>query len=169
MKQHTMTSHGSSPSPANVEFGLYRDPWGQLVLTRDGEELIGVRPVRLFPLTAADHWVSLVTPEGHEALLIENPQFLTSEIRELLFEELAQRDLLPVITRIVNISAASSPADWDVETDRGPTRFTVSSDDDLRLLGANGVLILDAYGTRYLVPDLLELDAVSQRLLNRHL
>jgi hypothetical protein len=170
MKPRRRKSHAAAPLSPNGDFHLTRDPWGQLVYDRaDGTQVVGIRPVRLFPLTDPDHWVSLVSPDGGEVLLIEDPQRLSAQMRDLLFEELSQTEFLPVVTRIANISAASSPADWQIETDRGPTRITVSSDDDLRLLGSFGVLIVDAHNTRYLIPDMRTLDPTSQRLLNRHL
>ena len=51
---------------------------------------------------------------------------------------------MPVIRRIVRISGEGAPSQWDVETDRGPTRFTLDSEDDVRRLGAHRVMITDA-------------------------
>jgi hypothetical protein len=169
MKPRRRQPHPDAATP-NGDFHLTRNPWGQLVYEHASDApVVGVRPVRLFPLTEPNHWVSLLSPDGSELLLIEDPQRLAPPMRDLLFEELSRTEFLPIITRIVSTSAASSPADWQIETDRGPTTITLGSDDDLRLLGSFGVLINDAHNTRYLIPDMRTLDPASQRLLNRHL
>ena len=56
-----------------------------------------------------------------------------------------------------------------METDRGPTRFTLESEDDVRRLGAHRVLITDAKRLRYHVPDTRALDPASRRVLERYL
>lgn len=170
-RNHHEVGRPSSHRPtSNGKFALERDSWGQLIFTHaDGERVFGVRPVRLFPLTAPQKWISLVAPDGKELTLVKDPQHIPAETRALLFEELSSRDFLPVITKIHRISAGASPAEWFVDTDRGLTQFPVASDDDLRLVGTNTVLILDAYGTRFLVPDMDALDPVSRRWLLRQL
>ena len=48
---------------------------------------------------------------------------------------------------------------WDVETDRGPARFTLDTEDDVRRISAHRVLITDSRKLRYQVPDTRTLDA----------
>ncbi|MBL0157386.1 MAG: DUF1854 domain-containing protein [Bryobacterales bacterium] len=43
-------------------------------------------------------------------------------------EELAQREFVPVILRIVNTPALTEPSSWRVETDRGPHDLEVESE-----------------------------------------
>jgi hypothetical protein len=78
---------------------------------------------------------------------------------------LVQREFIPVLRRIVRASSDSPPSDWEVETDRGPTRLSLHSDDDVRRLGPHRALIVDGQGLRYLVPDIRALDAASRRIL----
>jgi hypothetical protein len=52
-----------------------------------------------------------------------------------------------------------------VETDRGPTRFVLKSEEDVRRIGDEQILILDAHGTRYHIPDLSKMDVKSRRIV----
>jgi hypothetical protein len=149
---------------------LNRDAWGRLVLVdSDGRRRVGVEPVRAFPYSDPEHWISLVDSEGREVVCLETLAELPPETRQLIQEELSQREFVPVITRIVRVSSDSTPCAWDVETDRGPTRFTLNSEDDVRRLGPNRALVADVHGIRYLIPDTRTLDTPSRRLLERYL
>jgi hypothetical protein len=64
---------------------------------------------------------------------------------------------------------SSTPCQWDVETDRGRTQFEVDSDDDFRRLPDGVVIICDANGIRYRIPDETKLDASSRAILRRFL
>jgi hypothetical protein len=52
-----------------------------------------------------------------------------------------------------------------VETDRGPTRFVLKSEDDVRRIGDHQIVIVDAHGTRYHIPDINAVDAKSRRIV----
>ena len=90
-------------------------------------------------------------------------------MREVLEKDLARREFVPSIRRILSVPADTEPTEWEVETDRGPTRFWVNSGDDVRRLGPQRALVIDAQGIRYLVDDLRELDARSRWVLERYL
>jgi hypothetical protein len=82
---------------------------------------------------------------------------------------MARREFVPIIRRIVRVSAPVEPSEWEVETDRGRTCFVVNSEDDVRRLDGQRAMILDTQGIRYLIPDLRGLDAASRRILERYL
>ncbi len=150
------------------ELTLHRDGWGQLVLTLpDGTQHAGVEPVRCFPLTDPTHAIALLDAEGHEILNLPTFEALAPAARETLQRELAEREFVPVIRRIVATSAPNPPCRWDVDTDRGRTSFHLESDDDCRRLGPQSVMIADANGIRYSIPDIGQLDASSQRIVRR--
>ncbi|HEX5471898.1 MAG TPA: DUF1854 domain-containing protein [Lacipirellulaceae bacterium] len=165
----------TSPAPANgtilngrafPEFGLARDQWGQLVyIGSDGVRHPNVAPVPLFPISDPDTWISIRAKDGTELNCIEDPRRLPADVWGLLKEELARREFVPVIERIVWASGNSEPCEWQVETDRGPTQFVLKSEEDVRRLGDHQILIVDAHGTRYHIPDLRMLDAKSRRIV----
>ena len=95
-------------------FGLSLDPWGRLVLIdADGRRHVGVEPVRAFPFTDPARGVSICDPDGSEVVFIEDLAALPATTRQVLEEELGRREFVPVIRRIVRVSAESPPADWD--------------------------------------------------------
>jgi hypothetical protein len=94
---------------------------------------------------------------------------LPSPLRQLLEEELGRRQFMPIIHRVLGISAPVEPSLWEVDTDRGRTTFLLSGEDDVHCLEDNRALITDAHGVRYLIPDTRALDTASRRLLERFL
>jgi hypothetical protein len=147
-------------------FGLVRDEWGQLMLIHaDGTKYSNVTPVALFPISKPESWISLRSLDGTELACVEDPRTLPADVWQLLNEDLSRREFVPTIRRIVRVSGNSEPCEWQVETDRGPTRFLLKSEDDVRRIGDHEILILDAYGTRYHIPDLSALDVKSRRIV----
>lgn len=153
-----------------LSFSLLKDERDQLtVLDAAGRRHENVEPIRAFPISDPEHWISLCDPNGREIVQIRDLNELPAEQRTLLLSELTRREFVPVIRRIESISSLAEPCEWFVQTDRGPTSFVLNSDEHVRKLGQDRALILDSHGLRYLVPDAKQLDAHSRRLLSRYL
>ena len=152
-------------------FSLELTPFGKLVLTTaQGQRFEGVAPVRAFPIQAPDEGVSLIDTDGHEVAWVPQLGRCPQPAQDLLRQELARREFMPVIARIVSVSSFSTPCTWTVATDRGDCEFVLRGDEDIRRVGAdNTLLIADAHGIQYLVPDQLALDAHSKKILDRFL
>ena len=160
----------SQPPLAPGEFDLANDAWGRLVLIdSQGMRHEGVEPVRAFPLSDPERWVAICDAMGAELAFIEDLKQLSPAVREVLDEALARRDFVPIVERIVRVAVDADPSEWEVITDRGITRFLLTSDDGLRRLGPFEAMLIDTHGTRYLIPDIRRLDAASRRLLERFL
>ena len=152
------------------DFYLESDPWGRLVLVFvDGIRHLGVEPVQLFPIADPGGPVSFLGEDGRELLAVPRLDALPAALRQRLEVELAQRHFLPVITRVVRLTGRADPVEWEAETDRGPVRFRVAGEEELRRLAGGRVLITDTTGRRYLIPDLNALPADSRRQLSRYL
>ena len=78
--------------------------------------------------------ISLCDSTGHELVWIDDLSELPDPIRQLLQDDLARRAFLPILTRIVRVTNPVEPTEWEVETDRGPTRFVLNSDEDVHRL-----------------------------------
>jgi len=153
-----------------MSFELEHDPWGRLVLTDlEGRRYVGVEPIRAFPMSDAAHWISICDAEGRELVCIEDLAELTQATRALVEQELARREFVPLIERIVAVQEQADGTDWRVQTDLGPTGFRLKSEDDIRRLDEHRFVFVDAQGIRYLLPDLRRLDAASRRILERFL
>ena len=107
--------------------------------------------------------------QGREVAWVEDLAALAPEVRRVLEDELARREFVPVLRRVLGVSAAVEPSRWEVETDRGAASFVLNNEDDVRRLGDHRALIIDAHGIRYLIPDVRLLDPLSRRLLERYL
>ena len=164
------TSSANSSQPPATPINVQRNAWGKLVLTDDrGENAVEVNPVRMFPISDPQHWVSLCTADGHEVLCIEDMLSLDETIRHMLEDELSSHEFIPVIQRVYSVSSLSEPCEWDVQTDRGRTRFVLNSEDDVRRLGPHRAFIVDSHGIRFLIRDARQLDVTSRRYVEWYL
>jgi hypothetical protein len=152
-------------------FLLERTPFGKLVLTNtEGQRFEGVAPVRAFPIQAPQEGVSVMDTDGHEVAWVPDLGKCRQPEQDILRQELARREFMPVIARIVWVSSFSTPCTWAVETDRGDCEFVLRGDEDIRRVGADHTLLIaDAHGIHYLVPNQFDLDAPSKKILDRFL
>jgi hypothetical protein len=151
-------------------FNLRRDAFGKLVLTNaEGEEFVGVAPVRSFPVQAPNRGISLVRDGGKEVAWIEDLEAMPADIRSLVTEELDGREFMPEILSIKGVSSFATPSTWTVRTDRGDTEFVLKGEEDIRRLGAYSLLIADSHGIHFLIRDMFAIDKGSRKILDRFL
>ncbi len=153
-----------------LNFRLSRDAFGRLVYTdADGARHEGVVPVRAFPIAAPEGCLSLIGTDGHELVWIERLADLPPALREVIDAELAQREFVPEIRRLVSVSSFGTPSTWTLETDRGPAQLILKGEEDIRRLSRQMLMIADSHGIQFLIRDLGALDRTSRRLLDRFL
>ena len=149
------------------DFTLSRNGFGKLVVTlADGTSHEGVLPVRAFPISAADDGVSLMSTDGHELAWLPRLDALPAQTRVLVEAELAAREFMPEIRKIVGVSTYAT---WTVQTDRGQTDLVLRGEEDIRRLSGNTLLISDSHGIHYLIRDQFALDKPSRKILDRFL
>jgi hypothetical protein len=159
----------TDPAHTLPAFELHKDAWGRLHLVlADGTRFENVKPLRLFPFSERAGWVALRDGLGQEILLVKRLADLPAHLRDLLAEDLAQHEFVPAIERIIRISGDVEPCEWEVQTDRGRTRFVLKDENDVRRLEGERALVTDAVGVRYLIHDLRALDAASRRILEQY-
>lgn len=152
------------------DFTLKRDSYGQLVLTtKNNETHTGVVPVRAFPIAAPDEGIALVNNEGHEVGWVERIADLPQAIAQLVEEELASREFVPEIERIIDVSSFACPSTWQVVTNRGNASLTLKGEEDIRRLSQSRLMIADTNGIEFLIRDTGALDRHSRKLLDRFL
>jgi len=153
-----------------VNFELRRDPFGKLVLTTaEGEEHVGIIPVRAFPIQAPTRGISLVRDGGKEVAWIDDLDVLPEGLRALVQEEIEGREFIPEILTIKDVSSFATPCTWYVSTDRGDTEFVLKVDEDIRRVGETSLLIADNHGINFLVRDMFRIDKQSRKILDRFL
>ena len=149
---------------------LRRDACNRLVLTdADGREHVGAVVVRAFPITAPDDGIAFVGPHGHELAWIPRLEQLPRELAGIVADELATREFMPIISRIVSVSSYATPSTWRIVTDHGETDLVLKGEEDIRRLAPPALLIADTHGIHYLIRDRGALDAVSRKILDRFL
>ncbi len=149
---------------------LRRDAFGKLVFTSaEGEDFVGVIPVRAFPIQAPTRGISLVREGGKEVAWIDDLADQPDDIRALLTEELEGREFIPEIETIRSVSSFATPCTWYVKTDRGETEFVLKVDEDIRRVGEASLLIADNHGINFLVRDMFKIDKGSRKILDRFL
>ena len=151
-------------------FQLQRNPLGRLVLTdEEGAVYQDIAPVHAFPISAPGEGIALISVDGHELVWIEHLADIPENIRKLIEEELASREFIPEIHQIRQVSTFATPSIWEIETNRGTTRFILKGEDDIRRLNQTTLLIADSNGIHYLIRDTRQLDKHSHKLLDRFL
>ena len=152
------------------DFLLSRNQAGRLLISfQDGRVFEGVVPVRAFPLQAPEQFVAFMSTEGKEIAWVDELSALPQDMRELITEEIALREMMPSIQRIVSVSTLSTPSTWDIVTDRGATKLILKGEEDIRRLTRSTLIITDSHGLRFILPDMQALDKNSRRILDRFL
>ena len=155
---------------SNLDFKLARNAAGQLQFTNsDGTVFDGVNPVRAFPVSAPDEGLSIISNDGHELAWLPSLVNMPTQIKELIEAELLQREFMPVIQRINQVSNFSTPSVWDVVTNKGNTQLTLKAEDQIWRLKNNRLLITDKNGVNFMVNNIEQLDKHSRKLLDRFL
>ena len=158
-----------APSPT-VDFQLTHNLVGRLVFTAsDGKVSDGVYPVRAYPISAPDDGLSLLGQDGHELAWIASLFSLPSDLRTIIEEELAKREFMPEINRILHVSSFATPSTWQVETNRGVAELILKAEDHIRRLTPTSLLIADSHGIHFIIRDIDQLDNHSRKLLDRFL
>ena len=147
---------------------LVIDDEGQLwVRPTPFAERLAVSARRAFPLTSPNSYVSLVDAHHYERACFASLDELEQTQRAMLEHALTQADFLPEIYEIRAIVQEATLSHWQVETNCGPTNFTVDQEDHVRPLEDGRHLISDSHGMRYVVPVPGKLNATSRKLLAR--
>ncbi len=141
---------------------LRRDEYTDLILEYRGER----KPVtahRAFPLTAAGQFIVLKGIDGTEVGAIRDIAGLDDESRNILESDLERTYFAPVILQVNKLEEKFHIPKWDVETDSGHRVFEVRSRRrDIRVMSGGRILLRDADGNRYEIPDYRRLDPVSR-------
>ena len=145
-------------------FALQYDSQRRLVLIdSQGQRHVDVEPVRCFPISYPDQWISICDAQGHELARVKELDSLAGDVRRTLEEELAGHEFVPIVTRIVEVRADSESCRWKIETDRGPISFLTNDDNAVRRLDRQRAMIIASSGIRYLIPVVDQLDKPSLR------
>jgi hypothetical protein len=163
------TKESQNGQAISLSWNLTRRADGRLVLRKEnGQSESTETPVQVaccFPWTHPFEFISLRDDKGREQRLVENLQQLDAATRELIEDELAERNFMPRITGIEAITDEIELFHWQVNTTAGPRNFLTRRSDHPRKLANGDVLIKDVSNDLYLIPNPKGLDAKSLKLL----
>ncbi len=154
---------------------LHRGPSGALRASLGDRSYLLVSAWRAFPLSEPHRWLVLLDGARRQIGVVEDPEPLEPQTRDLLEEELDLRYLTPHVQGVRAIvedtadGGSWSPATvWDLDTDRGRVQLRLPNlTDHLRPLGPGRYLLVDRDGRRAEFTRVDELDARSRAILSR--
>ena len=146
---------------------FFIDAFEDLNLELTGDQTYSrVRVKRAFPLTRDDSFIVVQDRKGKEIGSLARLDALDRDSRQAVESELERAYFTPRIQRIAKVTTTNRVPRWEVETDRGPRAFEIySGRRDVRHLGAGRVLVQDADGNRYEIPDYRLLEPASRVLV----
>ncbi len=164
---HTLAAEVAYLDPDKVRF--FVDAFEDLNLELAGDQTYSrVRVKRAFPLSCDDCFIIVQDRQGQEIGSLARLGALDRASRQAVENELERAYFTPRIQHIAKVTVTNRVPRWEVETDRGPRAFEIYSShrhSDVRLLGGGRVLVQDADGNRYEIPDYRRLDPAGRALV----
>ena len=152
-------------SGARVE--VWQDEFHIVHLRVGDEEYENVRPVKTFPISGKAPFISFLSEDGKELVLVDGSENMPEDSRSLVETLLEKTYFVPRIIRVFSIKETWGISRWQVETDCGFAAFEVTHRERIRRLPRGRYIIVDADDNRYEIEDIEELDLQSQRLIAR--
>jgi len=130
----------------------------------DDKSCLRVVPMRSFPISIRDQYISLRDMKGNELGIIKDPKELDKDSHKLLEDEIQRRYFTPVIRKIKSIRDKMGIVEWEIETDRGAKIILTRSIHHNIEETSAGFIIKDMENNQYELRK-SELDPVSTAIL----
>ena len=125
-----------------------------------------LEPRRLFPVSRADTYITLLDSEGTEVAIIRSLKDLDPDSLETVSYSLSDYYLVPHIIRIIAVTEKYGTLHWFVETDRGLHEFDIRNrNHDVKVYKDGRVRVRDSDDNRYIITDYRALDKHSRNQL----
>ncbi len=146
---------------------LYVNDFEELILVDEARKEHRVTTVlRAFPVSSESRFIILQGQDQEELGTILDLNDLDADSRRVVEERLSLLYFTAEISQINTIYEEFHIPKWEVETDRGPRTFEIASTRrDIRVLEGGRILIRDADGNRYEIPDYRLLDPISRGMI----
>lgn len=133
---------------------------------RDGTVYTELEPRRLFPVSRADNYITLLDKDGAEVAVIRKMSDLEKSSMDVVQFSLDDYYLVPHIQRIISVSEKYGTIHWAVETDRGIKEFDIRNrNHDIKVYSDGRVRVRDSDDNRYIITDYRKLDKHSRNQL----
>lgn len=159
--------------PLTTENSIIRanGDFAELILLTDGaESSCGIiEAKRAFPFEAEEEYIILENEENKDIGFIRNLADRSKEEQEILRRELARRYYMPVITGIHKVTDRFGFSYWSVSTSGGETEFSVRDTYKSIIHLGNRMIITDADGNRFDIPDVNKLPGADRKKIELYL
>lgn len=133
---------------------------------KDGTVYEALEPRRLFPVSRADTYITLLNSEGTEIAIIRAMSELGKEAFDVIEYSLNDYYLVPHIIRIISVTEKYGTLHWSVETERGFKDFDIRNrNHDVKVYKDGRVRVRDSDDNRYVITDYRKLDKHSRNQL----
>ena len=147
---------------AAVPGGTYR------ATIADDRSLLRVEFARAFPVSDANHYISIVASDGTNVGMMRDLKGMEPESVANVEILLEQKYFIPTIVEIFEIREEWGNQFWSARTNRGEVEFFVKSPrENLRALPPARLMMTDVDNTRFDIADIGQLDADSQMIVDR--
>ena len=137
---------------------------------KDGTVIEDLEPRRLFPVTNADMFITLLDHDEKEVAFVRDLAELDPESANELRACFKEYYRIPKILKLLESDEKFGSLTWRVETDRGTVCFRIRNrHSDIKCLDGKRVLVRDTNDNRYEIPDYTAMDNHSKRLLFSYL
>ena len=134
--------------------------------TESGEVFENLEPRRLFPVSRAEVYITLLNEDGVEVALIRDFDEIDKDSAAVVRASLDDYYLVPHILRIVSTEEKYGTLRWVVETDRGVKSFDIRNrNHDVKVFKDGKVRVRDSDDNRYVIDDFNKLDSHSRARL----
>ncbi len=135
-----------------------------------GEHFDELEVRRLFPLSGAEEYISLLDKDGNEKMIIRSIASLDPESASAVRACLDDYYRIPKIEAINECVDKNGAVRFTVVTNYGPCVFNVKNrHSDIKLFYGKRVMMKDASDNRYEIPDVYALDRKSMRIMSEYL
>ncbi len=134
------------------------------VTVKDGTVYSRLEPRRLFPVSRANSYITLLGEDGFEVAVIKEITDLNDAAREVIEYSLNDYYLVPHILKIYSVTEKNGKIHWSIETERGYKEFDVRNrNHDVRVYSDGRVRVRDSDDNRYIITDYKKLDKHSRQ------
>ena len=150
--------------PQKVRFS--RSERGSLIFKLDGEEYTNLKIRRAFPLEESDRYIGVFAAEDQELGVIEDPQQLDDQSRQVLSDELDKIYFQPQVLAFDELDEEFGVLRGQIETTSGPRQLEIRGyRTNVRMLSGSRAVIEDVDGNRYLIADWRALPRRTREIL----
>ena len=150
--------------PQKMHFS--RSERGSLILKLDGEEYTDLKIRRAFPLEESNRYIGVFATEDQELGIIEDPQQLDDQSRQVLLEELDKIYFQPRVLAFNSLDEEFGVLRGEIETTSGPRQLEIRSyRTNVRMLSGGRAVVEDVDGNRYLIANWRALPQKTREIL----